>query len=101
MPTITSFNISTSCSTAPNTPTRIYVQSFYDAPGTGTLTWTKNGGEVPSDLEAYLKVYQNGKRLDYLDEYEVTPGSGSATIQIYAITPPFPGAYYTVEATFV
>lgn len=60
----------------------VYRQSFPNQIG-ATLTWTQNGGEILAPYANNVWVFQNGQKLNQeLGQYTVTPGSGSATIEI-------------------
>jgi hypothetical protein len=56
-------------------------------------------GVLPTDVEVYLDVYQNGKRLEHGSEYSVTPDSGPAQSTI-TIEYPVPAVYYVVKVEY-
>lgn len=71
------------------------IKTVYDSAGSGVLIWDIDNGVLPSDMVNYFEVFQNGKRLDYLQEYTkqnfVTPTTSTITIVF-----PVPQAYYTL-----
>jgi hypothetical protein len=71
------------------------VKNLYDATGTGQLIWDLDNGDLPSDLNNYFDVFQNGKRLEYPAEYTVNEFITANTSRINIINP-IPMTYYTL-----
>jgi len=76
-----------------------YTQSFQD-PASSPLAWVANSGKVPTDIKARFEVYENGRRLEYPDEFTVdTSPTNSTNINlVYGV---IPNGYYAVKATFI
>ena len=71
------------------------IKTVYDTTGSGVLIWDLDGGALPSDMLNYFEVYQNGKRLDYPEEYTKQDFVTSTTSTI-TILFPIPQGYYTL-----
>lgn len=74
----------------------MYRQDFVNA-SSASLTWTENGGEVPTDSSVRLWVFQDRSKLVDTEHYTVTAntGVGESTITISADVH-YPGASYEV-----
>ena len=79
-----------------NTNFLMYRQPF-PAQSSASLIWTEDSGNVPTDDDVRLWVFQRGQKLEPIVQYTVTPntGAGESTIAINTDTH-FDGADYEV-----